>query len=101
MWLECIGVVSECCFRELDVYNLYRYPHNNYYFFYSTYIRSCFGSSIPISLLFFSFFYIIESVNYNIESVDSISRDERGFLLMQYITNGGISVCHLVHYHAF
>ena len=26
-----------------------------------------------------------------IQSVDSISRDERGFPLMQYITNGGIS----------
>ena len=26
-----------------------------------------------------------------IESVDSISRDERGFPLTQYITNGGIS----------
>ena len=27
VWLECIGVVSECCCREV-----YRYPHNNYYF---------------------------------------------------------------------
>ena len=26
VWLECIGVVSECC-KEV-----YRYPHNNYYF---------------------------------------------------------------------
>ena len=25
--LECIGVVSECCCKEV-----YRYPHNNYYF---------------------------------------------------------------------
>ena len=28
---------------------------------------------------------------YIIESVDSISKDERGFPLTQYITNGGIS----------
>ena len=27
VWLECIGVVSGCCFKEV-----YRYPHNNYYF---------------------------------------------------------------------
>ena len=25
--LECIGVVSECCCKEV-----YRYPRNNYYF---------------------------------------------------------------------
>ena len=39
-----------------------------------------------------------------IESVDSISRDERGFPLMQYITNGGISrarytITHFKHHH--
>ena len=27
VWLECIGVVSVCCCKEV-----YRYPHNNYYF---------------------------------------------------------------------
>ena len=41
---------------------------------------------------------------YIIESVDSISRDERGFPLMQYITNGGISragytITHFKHHH--
>ena len=45
--------------------------------------------------------YIIVVV---IESVDSISRDERGFPLMQYITNGGISragytITHFKHHH--
>ena len=25
VWLECIGVVSGCCYKEV-----YRYPHNNY-----------------------------------------------------------------------
>ena len=29
VWLECIGVVSECCCKEV----VYRYLHNNYYFF--------------------------------------------------------------------
>ena len=29
VWLECIGVVSGCCCKEVHVY---RYPHNNYYF---------------------------------------------------------------------
>ena len=45
-------------------------------------------------------------VNYNniIESVDSINRDERGFPLTQYITNGGISrarntITHFKHHH--
>ena len=27
VWLKCIGVVSACCCKEV-----YRYPHNNYYF---------------------------------------------------------------------
>ena len=41
---------------------------------------------------------------YIIESVDSISRDERGFPLTQYITNGGISragytITHFKHHH--
>ena len=39
-----------------------------------------------------------------IESVDSISRDERGFPLTQYITNDGISragytITHFKHHH--
>ena len=39
-----------------------------------------------------------------IESVDSINRDERGFLLTQYITNWGISrarnpITHFKHHH--
>ena len=34
---------------------------------------------------------LIESTDSMIESVDSISKDERGFPLTQYITNGRIS----------
>ena len=41
---------------------------------------------------------------YIIESIDSINRDERGFPLTQYITNGGISrarntITHIKHHH--
>ena len=42
-------------------------------------------------------------INYYHRVVDSISRDERGFPLTQYITNGGISrarytITHCKHY---
>ena len=30
VWLECIGVVSGRCCKEVYIY---RYTHNNYYFF--------------------------------------------------------------------
>ena len=47
VWLECIGVVSGCCCREV-----YRYPHNITYP-YSTCISSFFAAA---SLLLCSFF---------------------------------------------
>ena len=63
---------------------------------YSTCIRSFFGSSILTSLFILRIRII--------ESVDSISKDERGFPLTQYITNGRISrggytFTHFKHYH--
>ena len=51
VWLDCIGVVSGCCCKEV-----YRYPHNNYYFPYSTF----FGSSIPTFL--FNFFPVLFNI---------------------------------------
>ena len=65
---------------------------------YSTCIRSFFGSSILTSLL------NVFSVLRIIESVDSIRKDERGFPLTQYITNGRISrggytFTHFKHHH--
>ena len=45
VWLECIGVVSGCCCKEV-----YRYSNNNYYFSYSTCNSSFVGSKIPTSL---------------------------------------------------
>ena len=52
VWLQCIGVASQCCCKEI-----YRYPHNNYEFPYSTCIRSFFGSSILTSLFIFKMFF--------------------------------------------
>ena len=48
VWLECIGVVSGCCCKEV-----YRFPHNNYYLSLSYF----FGSSILTSLLIFLMFF--------------------------------------------
>ena len=54
VWLQCIGVASRCCYKEV-----YRYPHNNYKFslLYLYYCRSFFGSSIPTSLFIFKMFF--------------------------------------------
>ena len=55
VWLECIGVVSGCCCKEV-----YRYSHNNYYFPYSTCISSFLPALIiPISLFIFKCFFIL------------------------------------------
>ena len=48
--------------------------------------------------------YTIKPICIIIESVDSISRDERGFPFTQYNTNGGISragytITHFKHHH--
>ena len=51
MWLECIGVVSRCCCKEV-----YRHPHNNYYFSL-LHLLALFGSSIPTSLSIFKMFF--------------------------------------------
>ena len=70
---------------------------------YSTCISSFFSSSIPTSLFIFKMFFGRVRIRI-IESVDSISRDERGFPLTQYITNGRISrarytITHFKHHH--
>ena len=53
MWLECIGVVSGCCCKEV-----YRYLHNNYYLYIPTpLVLALFGSSIPTSLFIFKMFF--------------------------------------------
>ena len=56
------------------------------------YIRS---TVMPFVVHIIKSFHVLQLVNniyiYIIESVDSISKDERGFPLTQYITNGRIS----------
>ena len=51
-----MGVVSECCCKEV-----YRYPHNNYYFpLYTPLVLTLsFGSLIPISLFIFKCFFVL------------------------------------------
>ena len=58
--LQCIGVASRCCCKEV-----YRYPRNKYKFYlyiYSTCIRSFFGSSILTSLFILKRFFGLVSV---------------------------------------
>ena len=57
--LDCIGVVSGCCCKEVC-----RYPHNNYYFSIYTYspciiFSSFFGRSIPFLFNFKMFFILV------------------------------------------
>ena len=52
VWLQCIGVASGCCCKEV-----YRYPHNNYYFSLLHLYYLFFGSSIPTSLFIFKMFF--------------------------------------------
>ena len=92
MWL--VGVVIR---RYIDILIIIiNFP-------YSTCIRSFFGSSILTSLFIFKMFFRSLRIRI-IESVDSISKDERGFPLTQYITNGRISrggytFTHFKHHH--
>ena len=85
MWL--VGVVM----RYIDILIIIiNFP-------YSTCIRSFLPAASLLLCSFLNVFYIIESV-------DSISKDERGFPLTQYITNGRISrggytFTHFKHHH--
>ena len=61
VWLECIGVVSGCCCKEV-----YRYPHN-YYFPYSTCISS-FLAAVTLFLcsflnVFLVLVYVVQCYN--------------------------------------
>ena len=60
--------------------------------------------TISVGLAPLADYYIIIYIIIIIESVDSISKDERGFPLTQYITNGRISrggytFTHFKHHH--
>ena len=55
VWLECIGVASGCCCMEV-----YRYPHNNYYFsLYTPLVLALFLAAA--SLLLCSFLNVFHS----------------------------------------
>ena len=100
MWLVGgIGVVGVVIRRYIDILIIIiNFP-------YSTCIRSFFGSSILTSLFILKCFFGLVRIRIRIiESVDSISKDERGFPLTQYITNGRISrggytFTHFKHHH--
>ena len=47
-WVETMGVVSECCCKEV----YYRYPHNNYYFPLLHLYQLFFGQHHPYFYLF-------------------------------------------------
>ena len=94
MWLVCVVIR-----RYIDILIIIiNFP-------YSTCIRSFFGSSILTSLFIFKMFFRSLRIRIRIiESVDTISKDERGFPLTQYITNGRISrggytFTHFKHHH--
>ena len=83
---------------------IYRYPHNNYLIFPTPLVLAFFWAAASLLLCsFLKCFFGLVRIRI-IESVDSISRDERGFPLTQYITNGGISragytITHFKHHH--
>ena len=58
MWLECKGVISEWCCKEV-----YRFLHNTY--FYSTCIRSFLAAASLLLCSFLNVFFIL----YNIKSI--------------------------------
>ena len=72
-----MGVVSECCCKEV----YYRYPHNNYYFPLLHLYSSFFGSIIPISLFIFKCFFILVYLSFKLGYTVSIKSDQRVFNL--------------------
>ena len=83
VWVWLVGVVMRYIDILIIIIN----------FTYSTCIRSFFGSSILTSLFIFKCFFGLV-----------LSKDERGFPLTQYITNGRISrggytFTHFKHHH--
>ena len=65
VWLQCIGVASGCCCKEV-----YRYPHNITYP-YSTCISSFFAAASLLLCLFFKCFsFLFMLFLCNIANVD-------------------------------
>ena len=75
VWLECIGVVSGCCFNDV-----YRYPHNINYL-NSTCISSIFAVASLLLFSFlkcFSFFSITSKCLYFHSYTMTIMKDNSG-----------------------
>ena len=93
MWL--VGVVIR---RYIDILIIIiNFP-------YSTCIRTFLAAASLLLCSFLNVFSVLRIRIRIIESVDSISKDERGFPLTQYITNGRISrggytFTHFKHHH--
>ena len=57
-WLQCIGVASRCCCKEV-----YRYPHNNYYFsLYTPLVLGLFWQQHPYFFVHLKCFFGLVSV---------------------------------------
>ena len=53
VWLQCIGVASRCCYREV-----YRYPHNNYILIFPTsLVLGLFWQQHPYFFVHFKMFF--------------------------------------------
>ena len=74
-----MGGIYGCGCKEV-----YRFPHITYPY---SFVSPLFCSSIPTFCSFLKCFSFLYIYIYIIESVDSISRDERDVPLTQYITN--------------
>ena len=48
VWLQCLGVASQCCYKEI-----YRYPHNNYKFFLTPLVLGLFLAAASLLLCSF------------------------------------------------
>ena len=69
VWLECIGVVSGCCYKEV-----YKYPHNNYYFsLYTPLVLALFLAAASLLLCSFKnmFFHSCTYIYIHVHKADN------------------------------
>ena len=76
MWLECIGVVSGCCCKEV-----YRYPHNNYYF--SLLQSTCISFFLPAASLLLCSFLNVFSFLFMLFLCNIVNVTQRTFKIIQ------------------
>ena len=63
VWLQCLGVASQCCYKEI-----YRYPHNNYKFFLTPLVLGLFLAAASLLLCSFlkCFFGLVSVIFFNV-----------------------------------